>query len=149
MDDVALANYIAGLSREPVEMGHLDAECARLLGVPCGTVIWFSDYTFVKLQHKHGEINFSHYRHMPSILLHGFLARGRDPNLLDLWWVYDEGGFLVVLKATAKNEVFVKTFHPIHLKEARRLYRRASEQGRLVRIQTGVLSYLKIKVEKA
>jgi hypothetical protein len=72
---------------------------------------------------------------MPSIFVHGFVATGREPKLLDYWWVDGTGGFFVVLKATATQEVFVKTFHPIHLKEARRLYRRALEQGRLVRIQ--------------
>jgi hypothetical protein len=149
MDDVALADYVAGVHRGPVEAGRLDAECARLLGVPCSTAIWFSDYTFIKLEAKHGEINFSHYRHMPSILLDGFLARGRDQRLLDFWWVRSDGGFSVVLKATSKNEVFVTTFHPIHLKEARRLFRRAREQGRLIRVQRAALSLLKIEEEVA
>jgi hypothetical protein len=83
MDDVALANYIAGTHGGHVEAGRVDEVCAQLLGVQCGTEIWFSDYTLTKLRYRHGDINFSHYWHMPSILLHGFLARGRHPNLLD------------------------------------------------------------------
>jgi hypothetical protein len=149
MDDVGLADYIAGITSGPVEAGRVDAQCSRFLRVPCGTVIWFSNYTFIKLEAKHGEINFSHYRHMPSILLHGFLATGRKPRLLDLWWVQPDGGFSVVLKATSKNEVFVTTFHPIHLKEARRLFRRARDQGRLIRVQRDACSLLKIEEEVA
>jgi hypothetical protein len=144
MDDVALANYMAGLDRRHVEAGRLDAECARLLGVPCSTLIWFSDYTFIKLEAKHGEINFSHYRHMPCILLRGFLARGRQPNMLDFWWLIEDEGFFVVLKASKKQEVFVQTFHRIHVREARRLYRLAVKQGRLIRAQAGTFLDSKI-----
>jgi hypothetical protein len=135
MDDVALANYVAGTDRGPVEAGRLDAESARLLGVPCGTPIWFSDYTLIKLKAKHGEISFSHYRHMPSILLRGFLAIGRKPNLLDFWWLKGQEGFFLVLKATVNREIFVQTYHRIHVHEARRLYRLAVKQGRLIRAQ--------------
>lgn len=92
----------------------------------------------MKLRQRHGEINFSHYRHMPSILLNGFLAVGRKPNFLDFWWVSraDPKALFVVLKATRKREIYVETFHPIGLKEARRLLKRAEESGRLVRRQT-------------
>lgn len=145
MDDVALANYVAGVDRGPVEAGRLDAECARLLRVPCGTPIWFSDYTLFKLAVKHGEINFSHYQYMPPILLRGFLAHGRKSNYLDFWWLKDREGFFVVLKATVRREIFVQTFHRIHLREARRLYRLAVKHGRLVRAQTGTFVDSEIK----
>jgi len=79
--------------------------------------------------------------------LHGFLAKGRQPRMLDFWWVQSGGGFFVVLKATSKDEVFVTTFHPIHMKEARRLYRRAIERGRLIGVQRDALSILKIEEE--
>jgi hypothetical protein len=101
MDDVALANYIAGTYFGHVEAGRLDRR-AELLGLQTGAEIWFSEYTLSKLRLRHGEINFSHYRHLPSILLHGFLARGRKPNLLDFWWIDDRDprpvAFFVVLK---------------------------------------------------
>ncbi len=142
MDDVALANYIAGAAFDHVEAGRLDYRCAVLLGVEVGVEIWFSDYTLLKLRQRHGDINFSHYRHMPSVLLHGFLAHGRDTRFLDLWWIDQTGpeplALLVVLKATKKGEVFVETFHRIHMKEARRLYRKAKRERRLIREQHGV-----------
>ncbi|HTQ83749.1 MAG TPA: hypothetical protein VMI47_10825 [Pseudolabrys sp.] len=148
MDDVALANYQAGIDFSNVEAGRLDRACADLFGLTVGTPIWFSDYTFLKLRQRHGEINFSHYRHMPSILLHGFLARGRKANLLDFWWIKsrqeDPPGFFVVLKATRKSEVFVETFHPIHLREARRLLKLATAQGRLIRAQLNADRLLQI-----
>jgi len=88
MDDVALANYVAGTYFDNVEAGRVDRDCAPLLGVEIGTPIWFSDYTLMKLRQRHGEINFSHYLHMPAILLHGFVARGRKLKFVDLWWLH-------------------------------------------------------------
>jgi hypothetical protein len=75
MDDVALSNYVAGCSEGPVEAGRLDRLCADLIGVTPGTPIWFSRYTLEKPRYIHGDINFGHYLHMPSILLRGFVAR--------------------------------------------------------------------------
>src|ERR1700733_5730142 len=120
MDDVALADYVAGCFGGPVEAGRVDRRCAGLLGVSCGVAIWFSAFTLEKLRRRHGDINFQHYRHMPSILLQGFVARGRKSTLVDLWWVLRRGGetigFFVVLKATRKGEVYVETFHRIDAK---------------------------------
>jgi hypothetical protein len=146
MDDVALANYIAGSYFGHVEAGRLDYTCAKLLGLyPC-IEIWFSDYTLLKLRQRHGDINFQHYRHMPSILLHGFLAKGRDTNILELWWIGDTGqgiaAFFVALKATRKGEVFVATFHRIHLRESRRLLKRARRDSRLIREQADAAKFL-------
>jgi hypothetical protein len=147
VDDVGLANYIAGFSFGHVEAGRVDRICAELLGVEIGVEIWFSDYTLMKLRQRHGDINFAHYRHMPSILLQGFLAQGRFPNLLELWWVGQIGSetlaFSVVLKATKRGEVFVETFHRVHLKESRRLRNKARREGRLVREQEAAEKYLK------
>ena len=139
MDDVALADYIAGIQVGYVEAGRLDPACARLLGVTPCIEIWFSDYTLTKLRLRHGDINFSHYHHMPSILLSGAMARGRQPNMLEFWWTdnsrSEHMAFFVVLKATVKGEVFVSTFHRIHQREALRLTKRASRDGRLIRKQ--------------
>jgi predicted O-methyltransferase YrrM len=139
MDDVALANYIAGSYFGNVEAGRVDLIHAKLLGVKPCTEIWFSEYTLSKLRQRHGDINFAHYSHMPSILLQGFLATGRTKNVLELWWVHGFGSsavtLLVVLKATKNGEIFVATFHRIHLREARRLWKRAKCDGRLVREQ--------------
>lgn len=140
MDDVALANYIAGSFFGNVEAGRVDSVCARLLHVATGVEIWFSDYTLLKLRLRHGDINFSHYRHMHCILLEGCIAKGRKANLLELWWV-DYGdrpkpsAYFIVLKATFRGEVFVETFHRTHLKDARRMARKAKREGRLVREQ--------------
>jgi hypothetical protein len=147
MDDVALANYVAGCFGGPVEAGRIDRLCANLLGISCGIPIWLSAFTLEKLRRKHGDINFQHYRHMPSILLQGFVARGRKPTLVDLWWVVRCGretiGFFVVLKATRKGEAYVETFHRIDLKEARRLLKRARSNGLIVREQANADALLK------
>jgi hypothetical protein len=139
MDDVALSNYIAGIHSGPVEAGRLEHSCASLLGVAAGTEIWFSHYTLIKLLLSHGDINYSHYLFMPKILLEGFIARGRNPNLLELWWIdrssNSRSAYFIVLKVSRKGEVFVKTFHRAHLKEVGRLLRKARREGRLIREQ--------------
>lgn len=139
VDDVALANYVIGISHGLVEAGRIDPVCARALGVESCTPIWFSDYTLLKLHERHGEITFEHYRYMPNLLLRGFLARSRKPRHLELWWLDEVGSepaaLLTVLKASVLGEVFAATFHPIHRKEARRLARKAAKEGRLIRSQ--------------
>jgi hypothetical protein len=146
MDDVALSNYVAGHFEGPVEAGRLDRLCADQIGVCPGAPIWFSRYTLEKLRYVHCDINFSHYLHMPSILLRGFIARGRKPNLLELWWVAivdkKRMAFSVVLKATKKGEVFVQTFHRIDVAEARRRLNGARSKGRLVREQANASALL-------
>lgn len=148
MDDVALSNYVAGCFSGPVEAGRLDRTCSNLLGVETGTPIWFSDYTLQKLRFRHGDINFAHYRHMPAILLQGFLARGRKSTVLEMWWVGSVGieavGFFAALKATRREEIFVETFHRVSMKEARRLIKRAESDGRLVRHQSDAQRFLAI-----
>jgi hypothetical protein len=153
MDDVALANYVAGSYFGYVEAGRIDPYCANLLEVPPHTPIWFSEYTLSKLRQRHGEINFSHYRHMPSILLRGFIAPGRQSRSLELWWIeileHKPVAFQVVLKATKKNEVFVSTFHRIHLRDALRLRRRSIKRGSLLRVQANWESLLNLEKEEA
>ena len=140
VDDVALANYRLGSSFDNVDAGSLDSFLARLLGVKPGTTIWLSDYTFIKLDHKHDRLSFEHYNLMPDILLRGYVAVGRNANVLELWWA-DElqyhglYGLALVLKATKRLEVFVETFHPIDRKEAGRLLRKACRENRLRRSQ--------------
>lgn len=147
MDDVALANYVTGSYFGYVEAGRIDSICAKLLGVPPRVEIWFSDYTLMKLHQRHGDINFSHYHHMPSILLSGSIARGRTQNVLTFCWVGPVSGetiaFLVALKATKKREVFVATFHRVHLREARRFLKGGKRDGRLIREQSDAEQYLK------
>jgi hypothetical protein len=139
MDDVALSNYIAGVHSGYVEAGRLDNLCAALLELPVCREIWFSDYTLTKLRLSHGDINYSHYHHMPSILLNGALARGRFRHLLEFWWTDhssdDHMAFFVVLKVTSRSEIFISTFHRVHEREVKRLRKKALREGRLVREQ--------------
>ena len=141
MDVVGLANYVAIRGDEPVEAGRAYPQIAALLSVPSGTPIWFSRHTLIKLECKHGEITFEHYSHMPDILLHGFIARARKGNALELWWIAPAGSpisaWFIVLKASVEREVFVGTFHALNRADARRLLRKALREQRLVRCQRG------------
>jgi hypothetical protein len=70
MDDVALANYVAGTYFGHVEAGRLDPDCAKMLGVKPYVEIWFSDYTLLKLRKRHGDINFSRLHLFASDMFH-------------------------------------------------------------------------------
>ncbi|MGH6890748.1 MAG: hypothetical protein ACREEP_00665 [Dongiaceae bacterium] len=137
MDELKLADYFAGLHREDIEAGRLDATLAGALGMAAGTAVWLSDWTLTKVRFRHAEINFQHYVKMPAILREGFALRGRKEIGLEIYWV--EGwssaahGFCLCMKRTAKSDVYITTFHPIHFSELRRKYRSAERKGLLVR----------------
>lgn len=138
MDDVALTNYLAGLTRGPVEAGRLNRALARVLGVAPGTPIWLSDYSWTKIKIKHPEIGFREYVKLPLFLSDGFVVRGgrRRPCLEIYYFDPSEGALTaakLVLKATSKGEVYVSTLFKLDRLEVRRLYRRAVENGTLVR----------------
>jgi len=137
LDEVKLANYFAGLHREDIEAGRLDALTASALGLLPGTVVWLSDWTLTKVRFRHAEITFRHYVKIPTILRDGFAMRGRKGPGLEIYWL--DGwtdaahGFCLCLKRTARSDVYITTFHPIHFSELRRKYRRAERKGLLVR----------------
>ena len=137
MDDVQLANYVAGIDPGPVDAGRVDPEIARFLGVKAGTIVWLSNYTLTKTKFKHPEINFADYRKMPEILSSGFAASGNKKRTVEICHVDTSSpGFTlwrVCLKSTHRDEVFVTLFHRLHMKEARRLYRRTVKKGSLLR----------------
>jgi hypothetical protein len=137
LDELKLADYFAGLHREGIEAGRLDAALAGALEMPAGTIVWLSDWTLTKVRCRHGEINFQHYLKIPVILRDGFALRGRKGSGLEIYWV--EGwsnaahGFCLCMKRTAKSDVYITTFHPIHFSEVRRKYRAAERKGLLAR----------------
>ena len=151
MDDVALANFVAGAYFGNVEAGRVGRLCGQLLAIEPGTAIWFSEYTLMKLRERHGEINFLHYPRMKELLLEGFIAQGRGKHLVELWWIdaNNRQGFSAVIKATKKREVFVATFHRTDIKESRRLYAKSMREGRLVRVQKGVDQFIQPQPQKA
>lgn len=137
MDELKLADYFAGLHREDIEAGRLDAVLAGILGMVAGTVVWLSDWTLTKVRFRHAEISLQHYLKIPVILREGFALRGRKGLGLEIYWI--DGwtsaahGYGLCMKRTAKNDVYITTFHPIHFSEVRRKYRGAERRGQLVR----------------
>jgi len=138
MDDVQLSNWYAGHDRQPVEAYRLDdIKLARALGVTVGTPVWLSDYTLTKTQLVHKEINFQDYRKLPEILAEGFItpANQKRSVLITHADINNEHYrfWRVCLKATREDEVFVTMFHRSHLKDVRRVYRRALRQQKFLR----------------
>ena len=138
MDDVELANYVAGIEPGPIEAWRVDHGLANALGVKPGTVVLLSDYTLTKTRYKHPEIIYSDYQKLPEILACGFVTLGKRKRTIELCHIdtsntYNFKLWRVCLKATRKNEVFVTLFHRLDMKEARRLHRRAQKQNTLLR----------------
>ncbi len=71
MDDVQLANYLAGMDPGPVEAWRVDRILARALGVRPRTVVWISDYNLTKIGFGHPEMDFRDYCKIPEILAGG------------------------------------------------------------------------------
>jgi hypothetical protein len=137
LDDVQLANYVAGIDPGPVHAGRVDQKIASVLCVKAGTIVWLSDYTLTKTKYRHPEIDFADYRKIPEILSSGFAVAGKKKRTIELCHI-DTGSsdfklWRVILKTTSRNEVFVTLFHRLDMKEARRLYRRARKKGALLR----------------
>jgi hypothetical protein len=144
MDDVQLANYIAGTDPGPLEAGRVDSLLARLLTAPAGSVIWLSDWTLTKTKFRHADIDFADYRRLPEILTMGFVIDGRELHSAEVMFVepaqFSAKCWRVRLKHTAKSESFITNFQRIHLRDARRIYRRALSAGRLRRDLDGPLA---------
>ena len=134
MDVVALANFFAEKELEPgpIEAWRADHCLAAALGVPVGTVVWLSYYNFLKTCLAHRDVTFAEFEKLPVILSRGFVFRGRKRTAEICHWI-DGRPIKIVLKATSKNEVYLKTFHRVHWKEARRLFRRAKDEQSLCR----------------
>lgn len=138
MDDVQLSNWYAGHDRRPVEAYRLDdTKLAQALGVEIGTAVWLSDYTLTKTRYAHREIDFQDYKKLPEILAEGFITPANQKRSALVTHVDISGehyrSWRVCLKATRENEVFVTMFHRSHLKDVRRVYRRAHSRQKLLR----------------
>ena len=137
MDDVQLANYIAGVDPGPIEAGRLDHEIAKSLRVSTGSVVWLSDYTLTKTKFRHKEIGFADYMKLPDILAEGFAAQGNKAGTIEICHIDTSAPkyklWRICQKITHRSEVFVTMFHRIDMKETRRLYRRAEKKKTLIR----------------
>jgi hypothetical protein len=137
LDDVALANYFAGVSPGPVDGGKLSPELSSALGVLPGTRILLSDYNLTKIRIKHQDIGFRELCQLPLILAQGFVIRGERRRSIESCYFNPAGTYLVAakvaLKATHAGEVYLTTFHRLSVPELRRMHRRAVKRGALIR----------------
>lgn len=144
MDDVQLANYVAGSDPGPVEAGRVEGPIAKHLKVPEGTKILLSDYNLTKTKFKHSEITFQDYRVLPQILKKGFVAPGNKKRSVAIVYIDTATTphrlWSVSIKATSDSRVFLTMIHAYNLKDARRVYRRATKRGNLIRDHHGQMA---------
>ena len=80
-----------------------------------GRVIWLSPETALKQLKHEGEkrkpLRTDHYRRLPEIVANGEWQSIGDRHLA-FYHRVDSAWFRVVAKRTAKNEFYLKTFHP-------------------------------------
>lgn len=137
MDEVELANLVAGISGGPVDLGLLESILAARIGANRRR-IWLSGYTVDKNRYTHPDILYSDYKRVPVIHRRGFAAISPDrPRHLVL--VYRQSmdppvNFKLVLKASRDGEsINVETYHRVNKKEFARLIRQAAKRGTIVR----------------
>lgn len=130
-----MSDYLLGIFPGPVEAGRADSEIAGYLGVPPQTPILLSEYTERKAHYKHKEIGFEQYKKLPFVIANGFVARSSRRGAIEICYVEmaSEIAAFACLKATAAKEIFLATYLPHHMTEARRIYRRAVKRNALLR----------------
>ena len=144
MDEVELANYVAGIHKGPLRVGPVGDEIARALGVRFRTSAWLSDYTLTKTRFRHKEIDFRDYQKLPAIISDGFVAPGNKHYSVEIQYVEEIDGqyrfWRISLKSTSIGEVFVNMLHRGKQKDFKRIYRRTNKQGTLIRHHKGQLA---------
>jgi len=117
---------------------------AKHLNVAEGTPIFLSDYNLTKTKFKHPEITFQDYRELPQILERGFAAYGHKKRSVQIVFLDASATkyrlWSVSLKATRDSRVFLTMIHTYNIKDARRVYRRATKRGELIRDHQGQLA---------
>lgn len=149
MDEVQLANYVAGIDPGPVVAGQVDREMAKHLAVRAGALILLSDFTLTKTKYRHPEIDFRDYKMLSTILSNGFVTPGNKARSVEVCYLDTTPPafrlWRVSLKATRLYEVYVTMFHRLNKKEARRLYRRARRRRTLLRDHKGQLAQRELR----
>jgi len=137
LDDVQLANYLAGVDPGPVIAGKVGSELAKYLDIPRGSFVLLSDYNLTKNRFRHPEMDFQDFLRLPEIIDDGFVVPGNKRRSLEITHLVSENGryhfWSLSLKATRTGELFATMFRKSKLKEARRVYRRALKQSKLIR----------------
>lgn len=137
MDDVALANMMAGHLTEPVNLGAAGRDIARSLGVSIGQPIWLSHYTYLKTTYSHPKVTFQDYKKIPFIMRFGAIYRSPHRISINIWYFEGDASHTLSwrlgIKRTAKNGLFVGIFQDSNMKEVRRTRRQALKRDALIR----------------
>jgi hypothetical protein len=137
VDDVALANLVAGSDFRPVYVGAADHPIAGALRVRVGTPIWLSDYTFNKIKFRHSELSFADYKTIPYIMMDGFVVLGKYRKSVDIYYIDSFAlkfkSWRLSIKRTTRGELYVATFHRSNRGAMRGAMRRTEKNGTLVR----------------
>ena len=100
---------------------------------PAGRVVWLSPETALK-QRKHEDeghrkpLRAHHYRRLPDIVQHGERERMRHRHLA-FYHRINGDWFRLVVKQTANNEIYLKTFHHVRRRHLPPTLQDASQTG--------------------
>ena len=134
VDDVELANVIAGISEGPIVAGAIAPELMRAINAKTRTV-YLSKYTIDKQSYCHKEINFQIYTHLvQTTLKKGLVLFDRARHLVFAFKASDGVTLKLVVSATKSGSaIYIKSLHNIKPQELRRLRRKGQKNGRLLR----------------
>lgn len=100
-----------GLSAVPTRLVQLSAESA------------------VKQVINHSDLTTADYRRLPDLIGHGAVSAFNDGRHLTVLREFDGVLYLAVVKQTAVNELFLKSFHKIGKRDVPRALRRSKGAG--------------------
>ena len=81
----------------------------------------------VKQVINHPELVAAHYRMLPDLMEHGKVIASVDGRHLTVFHEFAGASYLAVVKQTAANEIYLKTFHKVGVRDVPRLLWRSRE----------------------
>lgn len=81
----------------------------------------------VKQVINHPELVAAHYRMLPDLMEHGKVIASVDGRHITVFREFAGASYLAVVKQTAANELYLKTFHKVGARDVPRLLRRSRE----------------------
>jgi hypothetical protein len=136
MDDVELANMVAGISDGPVVAGAIHRSLANAIGAKT-RIVFLSLYTLDKQRFSHNEIDFQRYtKCVQDIFDNGMVFRDRSRHLVFVRRISHFENFKIVVNSTKNgDELYIKSFHTVDAQEYRRLKRKADKLDQFIRLE--------------
>jgi hypothetical protein len=125
MDIDHLRALLTGERQEPVVVGAIyDPALVRVIRAVNTHAVLLSRDTIVKQQIRHPDIGFEEYCLLPYVLRYGMVSQEWSEQLIFSWNDHTEKRYRLMIKATAKCELFATSFHRLAVRQTRSILNR-------------------------